>query len=776
MRVAIRVLGGALLLAGATASAATLTVTNLAESGPGSIGQAIISSNASSGVLDTIAFDIPGTPPFALLLFMGIPAVTDPVVIDATTQPGYAGTPLFQIRAGLGNGPALILGPGASGSTVRGISFADLNEGIRIEGDGNTIESCFFGTDPTGTMDDGNGIGIFLLATADDNLIGGTTAAARNLISGNDGFGIRMVGGSRNLVRGNLIGTKLNGTEALGNQIGIHISGGGSNAIGGTAAGAGNVISGNTWGIELAGTADTVIAGNLIGTDAAGALPIGNVNGIQAGVESGLVIGGAAEAARNVISANGYGILLSGSDDAAILGNSIGTDAGGTLPLGNDFGVMLNSASTTDTQIGGAGAGEANMIAFNGTGIRSLGLRTTIRANSIHDNDALGIDHENVGPSPNTQGDFDNVQNFPLVQATEITPAGSPVGASVRIQGVLPTNPGDFTLDFYENPPCADDPREYLEGETWLGSAPLTVVAGPAAFDVTLPAAVAPGARISATATDSTGRTSEFSQRLPFTVTPSTAPGAGGTVVEFFGTNFESGLTATIGGVPMTISGPVFSSFFDAVTPALLGGVYDVTVTNPSGLTGTILQGWITDFADVPPADPFFPFIQKLVAAGITAGVGGGSYGYGQPTLRQQMAVFLLKAIHGICYVPPACTGVFDDVACPGSPFAPWIEAFAAAGITTGCGGKNFCGVNPVRRDQMAVFLLKAKYGAAHVPPDCTPPGVFPDVPCPGQYTNWIEQLAAEGITSGCGGGDYCPLNPNTRGQMAVFIVKTFGL
>jgi len=136
----------------------------------------------------------------------------------------------------------------------------------------------------------------------------------------------------------------------------------------------------------------------------------------------------------------------------------------------------------------------------------------------------------------------------------------------------------------------------------------------------------------------------------------------------------------------MTITGTVFSSFFDAVTPALPGGIYDVTVTNPSGLTGTILQGWITDFADVPPADPFYSFIQILVRHGITAGVGGGSYGSTSPTLRQQMAVFLLKAIHGICYVPPPCTRTLADVHSP-SAFANWIEAFAAAGITGGCGG-----------------------------------------------------------------------------------------
>ena len=100
----------------------------------------------------------------------------------------------------------------------------------------------------------------------------------------------------------------------------------------------------------------------------------------------------------------------------------------------------------------------------------------------------------------------------------------------------------------------------------------------------------------------------------------------------------------------------------------------------------------------------------------ITAGIGGGFYGVTDNTLRQQMAVFILKAKHGLCYTPPPCAGVFPDVPCA-SNFAPWIEAMAAEGITGGCGGGNYCPQNPVRRDQMAVFLLKAEHGSAYVPP-----------------------------------------------------------
>jgi hypothetical protein len=102
------------------------------------------------------------------------------------------------------------------------------------------------------------------------------------------------------------------------------------------------------------------------------------------------------------------------------------------------------------------------------------------------------------------------------------------------------------------------------------------------------------------------------------------------------------------------------------------------------------------------------------------------------------------------------------------------VEALADLGVTNGCGGGNFCPTSPVRRDQMAVFLLKAEHGPAFAPPACT--GTFADVPCPSTFAAWIEQLAAEGVTGGCGGGNYCPLSNNTRGQMAVFITKTFHL
>jgi hypothetical protein len=208
-----------------------------------------------------------------------------------------------------------------------------------------------------------------------------------------------------------------------------------------------------------------------------------------------------------------------------------------------------------------------------------------------------------------------------------------------------------------------------------------------------------------------------------------------------------------------------------ARSPGHFDATFDEALSTGVAKTWTLHLG--ESFPDVPVANPFYGFIENIFHNGITGGCGGGNYCPATSVNRAQMAVFLLKSEHGSTYLPPPCTGVFGDVPCP-SVFANWIEQLAAEGITGGCGGGNYCPNNPVTRAQMAVFLLKAEHGSAYVPPGCT--GVFGDVPCPSLFANWIEQLAAEGITGGCGGGNYCPNNPNNRGQMAAFLVKIFGL
>jgi len=187
------------------------------------------------------------------------------------------------------------------------------------------------------------------------------------------------------------------------------------------------------------------------------------------------------------------------------------------------------------------------------------------------------------------------------------------------------------------------------------------------------------------------------------------------------------------------------------------------------------LDGAWADFTGQPHgfgADPFHVYIECIAARSITVGCGGGNYCPDTPTTRAQMAVFLEKGKRGATFVPPLPTGQFTDL--PTSYWAAgWIEQLFADGITTGCGEGNFCPDLAVTRAQMAVFLLKAKYGSTYTPPAQI--GVFGDMPIGHWAGPWIERLAAEGITAGCGSGVYCPDNPVTRGQMAVFLTKTFG-
>jgi hypothetical protein len=120
--------------------------------------------------------------------------------------------------------------------------------------------------------------------------------------------------------------------------------------------------------------------------------------------------------------------------------------------------------------------------------------------------------------------------------------------------------------------------------------------------------------------------------------------------------------------------------------------------------------------------------------------------------------------------LPAAWFADFSDVD-QGDIFHSYVDTIFRNGITAGCGAGSYCRNSPVTRAQMAVFLLKSEHGAAYVPPACQ--GAFPDVPCPSQYADWIEQLAAEGVTAGCGGGLYCPGDAVTRRQMSVFLLKT---
>ena len=799
------------VFAASLAPAATFTVTNTADSGAGSLRQAILDANASPG-LDTIAFNVTGagcagTPTVCTIApASALPVITSPVLIDGYTQPGSSPNTLalgddavllIEIDGSALSAPVLDLaGPIAgdsSGSTIRGLVIdhlagqygIELGEGFGDGSNNDTITGNFLGTDPTGTSVTSTGTPLNIV-TSTGTTIGGTTPAARNLIA-TSSEGILMNGSSNNVVQGNYIGVNVAGTGALNANPGIFITQGASNnLIGGTDPGAGNVIgffqgSGIEVGQNGGGTNDNVIQGNRIGTNAAGTAALGAGGwGIVISGGAGNLVGGTASGAGNLISGIQIdGILLSATQTATVIqGNWIGTDVTGTLPIPNGehgINVSVFTSGTVGT-VGGTDAGAANTIAFNlvdGVAVCCNNTGWRIIGNSIFSN-SLGIDLlGSPGPDPNDPGDPDDggnhAQNYPVL-ATVTT------GASTHVTGALHAAAPSTTFDlhFYANPPCAARPHEFIEGKTYLGTSQATTDgSGNATFDVLLPPTES-GARVSVTATDPLGDTSEFSQRLPFRVDPPSGPTDGGTTLTVSGTDFLPGATVTIGGQAAGNVVVANDHTITATAPALAAGsANDLLVTNLDGTNGALVKGFVADFLDVPGSNQFYTFVVTLVSNGITAGIGGGFYGVNDDTLRQQMAVFLLKSKHGLCYVPPQCSGAFSDVPCP-STFADWIEALAAEGITGGCGAGIYCPQNPVRRDQMAVFLLKAEHGSAYVPPQCA--GTFPDVPCPSAFADWIEQLSAEGITGGCGNGNYCPGNPNSRGQMAVFLVKTFAL
>ena len=177
----------------------------------------------------------------------------------------------------------------------------------------------------------------------------------------------------------------------------------------------------------------------------------------------------------------------------------------------------------------------------------------------------------------------------------------------------------------------------------------------------------------------------------------------------------------------------------------------------------------------MPPTYFAYPWIEALFAEGITGGCDTDPLIFCPESgiSHARMAVFLVRGIHGSAFDPPPATGtVFADVPAD-HPFGKWIEQLFADGVTVGCATSpaRYCPDDSVTREEMAVLLLRAKYDAGYTSPPATGT-VFNDVPTDHPFASWIEELAAEGITAGCGGGNYCPDMSVTRGQMAIFLVR----
>ncbi|MBC8074542.1 MAG: right-handed parallel beta-helix repeat-containing protein, partial [Chloroflexales bacterium] len=530
------------------ARAASFVVTNTNDSGAGSLRQALLDSNATAGA-DTISFNIPGVGPHLIAPTSILPAATDAVTIDGTTQPGYAGEPRVEISgqniaSSFAAGLALFVGS----STVRGLAINRFrgvgSSGINLGGLGTYIvEDNYLGTDPNGVGDVGNDVGVrvgapnalirdnlisgnnfagiwvrsagatiqgnligtdasgsfdvgnqdrgVLVDTTSGTVIGGTTLAARNVISGNETAGIDVTSSPNVTVQGNYIGTDSSGSVAIGGARGISISSSGGTLVGGTTPGAGNLISGNGTGIDFVSAFGNTVQGNLIGTDATGRAALPNGVGIwMAGSPNNILVGGATPGARNIISANtSAGIIVGGSSNV-VQGNLLGANSDGQ-PLGNGGnGVTVEGAGN---RIGGTGAGEANTISHNGgagvlvvSGASNTG--NTVRGNSIDNNAFAGIDLQGIGN--NDVGDADtgsnNGQNFPFIGRA------IPNGSSTRFEGLFYGAPNAaLTLDLYASPACGA--TGFGQGQRYLGAIPALQF-------------------VSATVTDAGGNTSEFSQ------------------------------------------------------------------------------------------------------------------------------------------------------------------------------------------------------------------------------------------------------------------------
>jgi Viral BACON domain len=587
------VLGFILAPVALTAPASTFVVTNTADSGAGSLRQAILDANAHPGA-DSIIFNIPGSGPQTVMPSTALPTISDSVTIDGSTQPGFSGSPIIELdgsRAGA-NADGLRITAGnclVSGLVINRFS----SDGVELSvNGGNIVKGSYIGTDVTGTVDLGNAFDGLNIASS-NNTIGGTAAAARNVISGNGNTGILITAGpTGNLVQGNFIGTNAAGTGAIGNGTGVLTQGQSGNSsshtIGGTAPGARNIISGNNGpGISIGGTlTGSVVQGNFIGTDVTGRTAVANASDgvlIMFGSANN-TIGGTTPAARNVISGNGANGVRSDYHPNTVQGNFIGTQADGVSPLGNGSnGVLINLFDSN--AVGGSASGAGNTIAFNGgAGVVVLGPLNPVSSNSLFANAGLGIDLAGDGVTPNDPCDGDpganNLQNTPVITSA------SSAGGTTTIEGTLNSTPNmTFTIEFFSNAAC--DPSGFGEGETLIGSATVTTNGGClASFAVTLPIAIPSGSFITATATDPNGNSSEFTQCSLLgpapTATPTPTPTATPTPTP----------TATPGACSFSIS-PTRRSFPSS------GGEASVSVIAPDGCAWTAVSnvGWITILA-----------------------------------------------------------------------------------------------------------------------------------------------------------------------------------
>jgi hypothetical protein len=399
----------------------TVSTTNGAPNTNGSLASAITHANEAPG--STINFSVTGVINLTTSSEL-LPAITAPTTIQGTTTAGAA--PVIVIDGNGLTGDGLVLASGSQGSTIEGLDIVNFaGAGIHIESGGDTIKGNYLGVSLDGaTAGPGNQTGV-MIDNVPNATIGGTTSAASNVIAANTLAGVSISGSSAtdNRVAGNLIGTDTAGSIAIGNGIGVMIDdGASSNTIGGTFSAAANVIAGSTTaGVSISGSLATgnLVAANLIGIDAAGD-NLGNVIGLAIS-DAGNTIGGTTTGSANVIGFNSSaGVSISGSSATGnlLIGNLVGTDESGSAQPGNGIGIIIGNGASNNT-IGGTISAAANVIAANTiAGVSITGSSST--GNLVVGND--------IGTNASNQS-LGNVEGIVIDGAPGATIGGTTTGA-----------------------------------------------------------------------------------------------------------------------------------------------------------------------------------------------------------------------------------------------------------------------------------------------------------------------------------------------------------
>lgn len=432
-------------------------VTNTNDTGSGSLREAILNSNSNPGV-DTITFQI-GSGLRTISPASPLPQITDAVTIDATTQPGFSGSPLIELSGNQAGTAASGFIISAGNSVVRGFVINGFSaNGIELrEGGGNIIEGNFIGTDTDSTTSFEffpNGESGVLITDSRANVIGGTTANARNVITGNRGDGVQINnrGATENVVRGNFIGTNVRGDERYGNiGNGVSLIDAPNNIIGGTVAGVRNIISFNGEGeagangvsLQSSGAEGNLIQGNLVGTDITGTVAFGNIgSGVFSSGASNNLIGGTTPAARNLISGNtfsGIGFQLDANGDR-VQGNFIGTDMNGTGALGNQSLGGITVFNADRLALGGTTPAARNVISGNEyAGIFIYGGDTNNDVGASVNNQIMG---NYIGVAANGSQALGNVGFGVLIVSIDAEGNNTVGGDTVDARNIISSNTG----------------------------------------------------------------------------------------------------------------------------------------------------------------------------------------------------------------------------------------------------------------------------------------------------------------------------------------------